>query len=57
LYLLALPTARPYTGLGLDTGTLVIVDRRWNAAPVDKRTLFTSAYTATGRAIPARIGV
>jgi len=52
-----LPTARPYTGLGLDTGTLVIVDRRWNAAPVDKRTLFTSAYTATGRAIPARIGV
>jgi hypothetical protein len=37
--------------LGLDTGTLVIFDRRPEAAPIDERTAVTSITSSAGRAI------
>ncbi|QIS12682.1 ATP-binding protein [Nocardia arthritidis] len=38
-------------GLGLDTGTLVIFDRRPVAAPIAERTTFDEAHTPSGRAV------
>ena len=37
--------------LGLDEGVLVLFDRRAGAAPIDARTRFEAATTATGRAV------
>ena len=37
--------------LGLDSGWLVILDRRAEAAPIEKRTRFEAARTPSGRAV------
>jgi hypothetical protein len=38
-------------GLGLTTGTLVIFDRRPDAAPIAERTAFTTEHTPSGRIV------
>lgn len=37
--------------LGLDTGTLIIFDRRPDAAPIPERTVFSQEHSPAGRAI------
>jgi hypothetical protein len=39
------------TRIGLDRGTLVVFDRRPEAAPLESRTRFEATHTPSGRAV------